>query len=397
MVYTLDFALALGSSQTGLTLSAQLVDTAGSNVGGAVLTGFTEIGVGNYLWHYASIPDGHRGGVKFSISGGALMAFAAINPEEGENTDAKTSTRSTYAGGDTAGVTELLTRIPDATAGTAGGLPTVDANNYVAGLQGTLNQLDDLNNAAAAPAMITAQEVRDALKLAPTAGAPAAGSIDQHLDDIPTNPYTGTPPSAADVASQVRTELATELAHLDDDITSRLAATDYTAPDNAGIAAIPTTTLTQQNVADALKLAPSVGTPAAGSVDADLDTLVGRVGGVETPITVTSPVATSGAIELLAGDDYLTADGRQLSWTEPDGGNWPDLSGGVTFYAISSPSAFSKAMTVVSNSTPKQVTLDLTAAETATLPGRFDFYLRALDAHSPAHKAQFVRGMGLVK
>jgi len=37
--------------------------------------------------------------------------------------DAAITTRSTYAGGDTSGTTELLTRIPDATPGTASGLP----------------------------------------------------------------------------------------------------------------------------------------------------------------------------------------------------------------------------------------------------------------------------------
>ena len=31
---------------------------------------------------------------------------------------------------------------------------------------------------------LSAQDVRDAMKLAPTAGAPAAGSVDLHLDDI---------------------------------------------------------------------------------------------------------------------------------------------------------------------------------------------------------------------
>lgn len=56
---------------------------------------------------------------------------------------------STYAGADTSGTTELLTRIPDATAGAVGGLPTVDANNYIAGIAGTKNQLDDLNDIAA--------------------------------------------------------------------------------------------------------------------------------------------------------------------------------------------------------------------------------------------------------
>lgn len=45
---------------------------------------------------------------------------------------------------------ERLGRLPNAAAGGNGGLPTVDANNYVAGIQGTLNQLDDLNDLSAA-------------------------------------------------------------------------------------------------------------------------------------------------------------------------------------------------------------------------------------------------------
>ena len=70
-------------------------------------------------------------------------------------------------------------------------------------------------------AIPTQQEVRDAMKLAPTAGDPAAGSVDKHLDDIATDvagldgaamrgtdgAYTGTPPTAdaigTDAASKV--------------------------------------------------------------------------------------------------------------------------------------------------------------------------------------------------
>lgn len=86
MAYTLNFAIVLPSSQTGLTLEAQIVDNSGVNVGAPITTGFTEIGVGNYLWSSANaIPDDQRGGVKFQISpGGALKAFAPINPEEAE-------------------------------------------------------------------------------------------------------------------------------------------------------------------------------------------------------------------------------------------------------------------------------------------------------------------------
>lgn len=51
----------------------------------------------------------------------------------------------------TAGTTgERLTRIPNAAAGGNGGLPTVDAGNLIAGIQGTKNQLDDLNDLSAA-------------------------------------------------------------------------------------------------------------------------------------------------------------------------------------------------------------------------------------------------------
>jgi len=48
-------------------------------------------------------------------------------------------------------------------------------------------QITDIAEAAAEEVgTLTAQEVRDAMKLAPTAGSPAAGSVDKHLDDIQT-------------------------------------------------------------------------------------------------------------------------------------------------------------------------------------------------------------------
>lgn len=47
MAYTFSVAIALGSSQTGLTLTAQIVDTGGSNVGAAISTGFVEVGPGS--------------------------------------------------------------------------------------------------------------------------------------------------------------------------------------------------------------------------------------------------------------------------------------------------------------------------------------------------------------
>lgn len=82
MAYTVTIPLVLGTSQTGLTLSAQLKDTGGVNVGAAVTSGFYEAGLGNYSWT-GSIPAGHRGIVVFSASS-VVRAISAINPEETE-------------------------------------------------------------------------------------------------------------------------------------------------------------------------------------------------------------------------------------------------------------------------------------------------------------------------
>ncbi len=92
MAYTLDFGLGLGTAKAGLSdLRAQVVDTVGGNIGTAASIGFTEIGSGYYLWHSASIPDTHRGGVKFysNAASTTFLAFSAINPEEAEYLDTK--------------------------------------------------------------------------------------------------------------------------------------------------------------------------------------------------------------------------------------------------------------------------------------------------------------------
>lgn len=81
MAFSLLTTIALGTGQTGLTLSAQLVDTNGANVGSAVTTGFTEIGNGNYIWSYDNYPDGFRGAVVFTSSGD-VMAVSDVNQPE---------------------------------------------------------------------------------------------------------------------------------------------------------------------------------------------------------------------------------------------------------------------------------------------------------------------------
>jgi hypothetical protein len=54
-----------------------------------------------------------------------------------------------------------------------------------------------------ATAIVPQQDIRDAMKLAPTAGAPAVGSIDEQLDNIETNVGSLNNLSAADVENAV--------------------------------------------------------------------------------------------------------------------------------------------------------------------------------------------------
>lgn len=84
MAYTQDFVISLGSSDTGLTLNAQIVDTVGADVGSAITAGFTEIGTGVYLLHCTTIPDGHRGAIKVYVAGAptVIVGAVAINPAD---------------------------------------------------------------------------------------------------------------------------------------------------------------------------------------------------------------------------------------------------------------------------------------------------------------------------
>jgi hypothetical protein len=89
MAYTLSVSIALGSSRTGLTLRAQLIDTAGDDSGSEISSGFIEIGNGFYLWTYSGFPEDFRGGCKVysAADSSTILTFFAINPEEAEYID----------------------------------------------------------------------------------------------------------------------------------------------------------------------------------------------------------------------------------------------------------------------------------------------------------------------
>jgi hypothetical protein len=91
MSYPLSAVLLLGAGNSGLTLTAALYTSA--NVAAAGLTTTTLIETdsltGIYLWT-GTVPDGHRGLIKFS-AGGVVKTAISVNPQEVENPDVKTS------------------------------------------------------------------------------------------------------------------------------------------------------------------------------------------------------------------------------------------------------------------------------------------------------------------
>ena len=98
------------------------------------------------------------------------------------------------------------------------------------------------------------------------------------------------------------------------------------ALDNAGAHGI-----TQQNIADALKLTPTAGSPAAGSVNADLDTLLARTGAGVT-VTTSGAADSRGNINtpIKRGDSYGPSSGNAfvVNGSSFSSGVWG--GGGVT-------------------------------------------------------------------
>ncbi len=90
MAYRLTFPIVLGASQTGLTLTAQLVTVLGVDSGALISGAIVEISGGNYLFDSAAIPSAFRGGIKI-LSGATVKAFTSISPSDAEFIDVAVS------------------------------------------------------------------------------------------------------------------------------------------------------------------------------------------------------------------------------------------------------------------------------------------------------------------
>ena len=133
-------------------------------------------------------------------------------------------------------------RLPDVAPAANGGLPTVNASNFIAGIAGTKNQLDDLTDITAAAVNTEVDTALSDIKLDHLLNV-AALSTDVVTDSV-----------IAQLAAKASPAVWTGFVPSTDSLEAIRDA--LTA---AGVA------LTAQQVADALKLAPAAGAPAAGS------------------------------------------------------------------------------------------------------------------------------------
>ncbi len=135
-------------------------------------------------------------------------------------------------------------------------------------------------------------------------------AIKAKTDNLPAAPAaTGDIPSAAAVASQVRTELTTELGRIDAAVSSRLAAAGYTAPlDAAGVRS------------------------AVGLASANLDTQLGAIAGyIDTEVAAI--ISAIAALNNISTADVLSQVQSALTATVADSvpanGTRPSVSSGI--------------------------------------------------------------------
>jgi len=215
----LDISKVAGTAQTARDLGGQL-DAAVSTR--STYAGTDTAGTTTLLSRIASALTITTGKVDvndktgFSLSAGgvqaiwdaltsALTTVGSIGKLIVTNLDALISSRSTYAGGDTAGVTTLLTRI----------VGTLLAGNHNA------QSGDAFARVGAAGAGLTAL------------GDARLANLDATITSRLAAASYSAPPSAVANASAVRAELAVELARIDAAISTRLASAGYTAPPSA--------------------------------------------------------------------------------------------------------------------------------------------------------------------
>lgn len=113
--------------------------------------------------------------------------------------------------------------------------------------------------------------------------------------------------------------------------------------------------------------------PGTAQVSTDTDAMSAKIDLIGSgQLVVTTPVAASGAITIIHGDDYSNSDGRALVFT---GSGWPDLTTASSVSLVIA-DELSVAGTVIDAAT---VRFELTAAQTGAIPAdAYDYAIVAV-------------------
>ena len=137
--------------------------------------------------------------------------------------------------------------------------------------------------------------------------------------------------------------------------------------------------LTQQQVADSLKLAPTVGAPASGSAMADLFAILGDTSALAaggTNLAVVWGGYVNGTLIFVAGDAYSSTSGKAITIAKPAGAAWPaDLTGWTvtlqaaarTDLAAAGTRTLSTSVTVVDPASTQSLVIESLAATVTAL------------------------------
>lgn len=424
------FYVASQVGKTGLSPTVDVYNPAGTKIITAAAT--TEVGGGLYTYTLTSGNTGTEGEYvaifktsDTTVDQRDIPALWVIGRAGIEDLDAAISSRSTYAGGAVASVTAAVTvgTNNDKTGYSlsAAGVQAVwDALTSALTTVGSVGKriadnLDALvSSRASATALATVQADTDDIQTRLPA-ALVSGRIDASVGAMAANVVTasaiapdaiGASELAADAVTEIQTGLATAAgvtaatANLDATVSSRStyaggAVASVTAPVTVGTnqdktgyglsaaavqavwdaltSALTTTGSIGKRLADFVDVAVSSRASAAdytATRAAKLDT----IGGAN--VIVTAPVATSGNITIVRGDDYMAADGRALAWTD-SAGSWPNLTGATIKLSISAYGGVVDITATCLNpgTAHQQVTADMTAAQSRRLSGsplRFD-------------------------
>ena len=162
LLYAIDSATGLG--KTGLTDLVCSVSKDGASNASATNTAAA---VGNGLYSL-ELTAAETGAALVGVSATSATASVVVNPLIVFTTDGA---------------------VPPQEAGTSGGLGTVDASNRIAGIQGTINDLDGLNNFD--PASDTVATVTTVTNMRGTDSALLASSAPSNFGDLAITSSTG--------------------------------------------------------------------------------------------------------------------------------------------------------------------------------------------------------------